>query len=155
MPVQFHPLIVIHWMYKVINVVLTYLWRYFENLSVQGEEGIAVFIPAKQVQAPGARVVCRSGVIFGEPSDFPCTTTGTLPDVNVISRHCGLKGPEQIPHSSPFVSVKTARQPPECLPFRIQATMIRMKDTRIVKTTGQARRRREEGRRKGKTKVDQ
>ena len=155
MPVKFPPLTVIHWVYKVINVVLTYLWQNFENLSVQCEEGIAVFIPAKQVQAPGAGVVCRSGVVFGVPSDFPCTTTGTLPDVNVISRHCGLKGPEQIPHSSPFVNVNTARQPPECLSFRIQTTMIRMKDTRFVKTTGQARRRREEGRRKGKTKVDQ
>ena len=107
MPVKFPPLTVIHWVYKVINVVLTYLWQNFENLSVQCEEGIAVFIRAKQVQAPGAGVVCRSGVVFGEPSDFLCTTVGKLPDVNVISRHCGLKGPEQIPHSSPFVIVKT------------------------------------------------
>ena len=154
MPVKFPPLIVIHWMYKVINVVLTCLWRYFENLSVQCEEGIAVVIYATQVQAPGACVVCRSGVVFGVPSDFPCTTTGTLPDVNVISRHCSLKGPEQIPRSSPSMSVKTARQPPDSLPVRKPATMIRMRDARIVKATGQARRRREESQRKGKSKVN-
>ena len=96
MPVKFPPLTVIHWVYKVIHVVLTYLWQNFENLSVQCEEGIAVFIPAKQVQAPGAGVVCRSGVVVVQPSDFLCTTTGTLPDVKVIRRHCGLKGSKQM-----------------------------------------------------------
>ena len=155
MPVKFPPLTVIHWVYKVVNVVLTYLWQNFVDLSVQCEEGIAVFISAKQVQAPGAGVVCRSGVVFGVPSDFSCTTTGTLPDVNVISHHCNLKGPEQIPRSSPSINVKTARQPPEFLPFRKQAIMIRMRDARVVKAAGQAGRRREEGQRTGKTKVDQ
>ena len=136
MPVKFHPLTVIHWVYKVVNVVRTDLWQNFVDLSVQCEEGSAVFIYAKQVQAPGAGVVCRSGVVFGVPSDFPCTTTGTLPDVNVIRRHCSLKGLEQMPRSSPSISVKTAKQPPEFLPVRKQATMIRMRDTRIVKATG-------------------
>ena len=60
---------------------------------MQCEEGIAAFIPAEQVPAPGAGVVCRSDVVFVQPSDFFCTTTGTFPDVNVIRRHCGLKGP--------------------------------------------------------------
>ena len=147
MPVKFPPLTVIHWVYKVVNVVLTYLWQNFVDLSLQCEEGIAVFIYAKQVQAPGAGVVCRSGVVFGVPSDFPCTTTGTLPDVNVIRRHCSLKGPEQMQRSGPSISVKTARQPPEFLPVRKQATMIRMRDTRIVKATGQTKRRREGGQR--------
>ena len=136
MPVKFTPLTVIHWVYKVVNVVRTDLWQNFVDLSVQCEEGSAVFIYAKQVQAPGAGVVCRSGVVFGVPSDFPCTTTGTLPDVNVIRRHCSLKGLEQMPRSSPSISVKTAKQPPEFLPVRKQATMIRMRDTRIVKATG-------------------
>ena len=93
MSVKFPPLAVIQWVYKFINVVLTYLWQNFENMSVQCEKGIAVFIPAEYVQAPGASVVCRSGVVFVQPSDFLSTTIGTLPDVNVIRRHYGLKGP--------------------------------------------------------------
>ena len=96
MPVKFPPLTVIYWVYKVINVVLTHLWQSFECLSVHCEEGIAVFIPAKQVQAPGANVVCRFGVVFVQPFDFLCTTPGTLPDVKVIRRHCGLKGSKQM-----------------------------------------------------------
>ena len=103
---------------------------------MQCEKGSTVFIYAMQVQAPSADVVCRSGVVFGVPSDFTCTATGTLPDVNVIRRHCSLKGPEQMQRSGPSISVKTAKQPPEFLPVRKQANMIRMRDTRIVKATG-------------------
>ena len=66
-----------------------------------------------------------------------------------------MEGLEQMPRSSPSISVKTAKQPPEFLPVRKQATMIRMRDARFVKATGHARRRREEGQRKGKSKVDQ
>ena len=51
---------------------------------MQCEKGSAVFSYAMQVQALGADVVCRSGVVLGVPSDLTCSATGARPDVNVI-----------------------------------------------------------------------
>ena len=75
---------------------------------MQCEKGSAVFSYAMQVQAPGADVVCRSGVVLGVPSDLTCSATGARPDVNVIRCHCNLKGPKQIQRSNHSICVKIA-----------------------------------------------
>ena len=75
---------------------------------MQCEKGSTMFTYAMQVQASSASVVCRSGIVLGVPSDFTCSATGARPYVNVIGRHCSLKGPKQLQRSNHCICDKIA-----------------------------------------------
>ena len=91
-PIESLPLIVIHWVYKVVDVSCADLWRGFVELLVHCEEGSPMLSEALQVQAPGASVACRSDVAFCVPVDFRHSAAGAGLNADVIRSHCDIEG---------------------------------------------------------------
>ena len=106
MPIEFLPLTVVHWVYKVVDVNCADLWQGFVDLLVQREEGGPVLSEAMQVQTPGASVACRSGVAFGVPIDFKHPANGACLNADVVRSHCDTEGLRQVCHSSNHVRVE-------------------------------------------------
>ena len=94
-PIDSLPLIVIHWVYKVVDVSCADLWQSFVDLLVHCEEGSPMFSEALQVQAPGASVACRPVVAFGVPVDFRHSAEGAGLNADVIRSHCDIEGLRQ------------------------------------------------------------